>query len=72
MPDAIRARRETVSINSQEPIRTFSRSAAEMKRSYYCNIPKLAVELLDIEQSDDLAVSVYRDKVVIRREDADE
>lgn len=61
-----------MSIESQQPIRTFSRSAAEMKRSYYCNLPALAVDLLDIEQSDELAVSVYRDKVVIRRGDADE
>lgn len=67
MPDEIRARRETVSAQTQDPIRTFRRSAVQHHESLYANLPTLARQQLDISAGDDISVEVYSDRVVIHR-----
>jgi hypothetical protein len=54
-----------VSANSEEPIRTFSRTAVTRATAIYANLPPLAREQLSIQSGDDLTVDVHCDRVVI-------
>jgi len=67
IPSEIRTERETVSLQNQEPIRTFERSAININQSLYANLPMLARDQLGVERKTRISVEVFSDRVVVRR-----
>jgi hypothetical protein len=67
VPETVKTRREAVSAQSNEPIRTFERSVVQHHTSLYANLPHLAREQLEVEAGDEITVEVFDDRVVIHQ-----
>jgi hypothetical protein len=60
-------RRERVAEERGEPVRTVQRSLMQPNNSLYVNVPKLAIDLLDFNNGEDVDVEIHDDRIVVRR-----
>lgn len=68
--DAIAQRREIT--DNGEPLLTVSRQARGRDGELTANIPSVAVDIIEVEQGQRLAIDVFENGVFIRRERTDE
>ena len=68
--EAVRVGRQQV-CGDDEPLHGTTRAAQQFNESVYVNATKYGVRTLGIEKGDELVVETYRDRIVIRKNDAE-
>jgi len=64
--ESIMSQREEIA-DDGEPLRTVTRSITDRGESLGHTIPALAVELLDIDDTDEVEIDIYQDGYVVRQ-----